>query len=91
MPRASTGTTHPHTYTEVKIKQIFKHEMFPEKQVFSCDRFSASLPMADQRMDISSTISDFMSPGPTDLLSSSLGTSGVDCNRKRKGSSTDYQ
>ncbi|MBZ3886289.1 Aryl hydrocarbon receptor nuclear translocator-like protein 1 [Sciurus carolinensis] len=47
--------------------------------------------MADQRMDISSTISDFMSPGPTDLLSSSLGTSGVDCNRKRKGSSTDYQ
>uniref|UniRef100_A0A2K6G7R2 Basic helix-loop-helix ARNT like 1 n=1 Tax=Propithecus coquereli TaxID=379532 RepID=A0A2K6G7R2_PROCO len=47
--------------------------------------------MADQRMDISSTISDFMSSGPTDLLSSSLGTSGVDCNRKRKGSSTDYQ
>uniref|UniRef100_A0A7N9DDB1 Basic helix-loop-helix ARNT like 1 n=1 Tax=Macaca fascicularis TaxID=9541 RepID=A0A7N9DDB1_MACFA len=47
--------------------------------------------MADQRMDISSTISDFMSPGPTDLLSGSLGTSGVDCNRKRKGSSTDYQ
>lgn len=47
--------------------------------------------MADQRMDISSTISDFMSPGPTDLLSSSLGTSGVDCNRKRKGSATDYQ
>ncbi|ELW70787.1 Aryl hydrocarbon receptor nuclear translocator-like protein 1 [Tupaia chinensis] len=42
-------------------------------------------------MDISSTISDFMSPGPTDLLSSSLGPSGVDCNRKRKGSSTDYQ
>ncbi|MEJ1273956.1 aryl hydrocarbon receptor nuclear translocator-like [Cricetulus griseus] len=42
-------------------------------------------------MDISSTISDFMSPGPTDLLSSSLGTSGVDCNRKRKGSATDYQ
>lgn len=49
------------------------------------------LPMADQRMDISSTISDFMSPGPTDLLSSSLGTGSVDCNRKRKGSSTDYQ
>lgn len=48
-------------------------------------------PMADQRMDISSTISDFMSPGPTDLLSSPLGTSGMDCNRKRKGSSTDYQ
>ncbi|XP_070284384.1 basic helix-loop-helix ARNT-like protein 1 isoform X5 [Myotis yumanensis] len=47
--------------------------------------------MADQRMDISSTISDFMSPGATDLLSSSLGTSGVDCTRKRKGSSTDYQ
>ncbi|XP_038286469.1 aryl hydrocarbon receptor nuclear translocator-like protein 1 isoform X2 [Canis lupus familiaris] len=47
--------------------------------------------MADQRMDISSTISDFMSPGPTDLLSSPLGTSGMDCNRKRKGSSTDYQ
>ncbi|KAK2497872.1 hypothetical protein MC885_001484 [Smutsia gigantea] len=47
--------------------------------------------MADQRMDISSTISDFMSPGTTDLLSSPLGTSGMDCNRKRKGSSTDYQ
>ncbi|XP_060033128.1 basic helix-loop-helix ARNT-like protein 1 isoform X17 [Erinaceus europaeus] len=47
--------------------------------------------MADQRMDISSTISDFMSPGATDLLSSPLGTSGVDCNRKRKGSTTDYQ
>ncbi|KAG8524232.1 Aryl hydrocarbon receptor nuclear translocator-like protein 1 [Galemys pyrenaicus] len=47
--------------------------------------------MADQRMDISSTISDFMSPGATDLLSSPLGTSSVDCNRKRKGSSTDYQ
>lgn len=42
-------------------------------------------------MDISSTISDFMSPGATDLLSSSLGTGGVDCTRKRKGSSTDYQ
>uniref|UniRef100_A0A8C5W3B0 Aryl hydrocarbon receptor nuclear translocator-like protein 1 n=1 Tax=Microcebus murinus TaxID=30608 RepID=A0A8C5W3B0_MICMU len=47
--------------------------------------------MADQRMDISSTISDFMSSGPTDLLSSSLGTSSVDCNRRWKGSSTDYQ
>ncbi|XP_015719423.1 aryl hydrocarbon receptor nuclear translocator-like protein 1 isoform X5 [Coturnix japonica] len=47
--------------------------------------------MADQRMDISSTISDFMSPDPADLISSSLSTSGVDCNRKRKGSSTDYQ
>uniref|UniRef100_A0A8C5PVE1 Basic helix-loop-helix ARNT like 1 n=1 Tax=Leptobrachium leishanense TaxID=445787 RepID=A0A8C5PVE1_9ANUR len=42
-------------------------------------------PMADQRMDISSTISDFMSPGSTDLISS-----GMDCNRKRKGSLTDY-
>uniref|UniRef100_A0A8C5PXF5 Basic helix-loop-helix ARNT like 1 n=1 Tax=Leptobrachium leishanense TaxID=445787 RepID=A0A8C5PXF5_9ANUR len=41
--------------------------------------------MADQRMDISSTISDFMSPGSTDLISS-----GMDCNRKRKGSLTDY-
>lgn len=47
--------------------------------------------MADQRMDISSTISDFMSPGPPDLLSSSLSSGGMDCNRKRKGSSTDYQ
>ncbi|ELK18040.1 Aryl hydrocarbon receptor nuclear translocator-like protein 1 [Pteropus alecto] len=52
---------------------------------------SHRLPMADQRMDISSTISDFMSPGATDLLSSPLSTSGMDCNRKRKGSSTDYQ
>ncbi|XP_045433697.1 aryl hydrocarbon receptor nuclear translocator-like protein 1 isoform X7 [Pipistrellus kuhlii] len=55
------------------------------------DHTGQKLPMADQRMDISSTISDFMSPGATDLLSSSLGTSGVDCTRKRKGSSTDYQ
>ncbi|NXW07581.1 BMAL1 protein, partial [Fregetta grallaria] len=47
--------------------------------------------MADQRMDITSTISDFMSPDPADLISSSLSTSGMDCNRKRKGSSTDYQ
>ncbi|XP_071618415.1 basic helix-loop-helix ARNT-like protein 1 isoform X1 [Heliangelus exortis] len=47
--------------------------------------------MADQRMDISSTISDFMSPDPADLISSSLSTSGMDSNRKRKGSSTDYQ
>ncbi|XP_068121072.1 LOW QUALITY PROTEIN: basic helix-loop-helix ARNT-like protein 1, partial [Hyperolius riggenbachi] len=47
--------------------------------------------MADQRMDISSTMSDFMSPGPTDLISSSLSTSSMECNRKRKGSLTDYQ
>ncbi|XP_053576221.1 basic helix-loop-helix ARNT-like protein 1 [Bombina bombina] len=46
--------------------------------------------MADQRMDITSTISDFMSPGPTDLISSSLGTGAMECNRKRKGSLNDY-
>lgn len=49
------------------------------------------VPMADQRMDISSTMNDFMSPGPTDLISSSLSTGGMECNRKRKGSLTDYQ
>ncbi|MBN3322440.1 BMAL1 protein, partial [Atractosteus spatula] len=47
--------------------------------------------MADQRMDISSTMSEFMSPGPTDLISSSLSAPGMDFTRKRKGSSTDYQ
>nr|DBA17623.1 TPA: hypothetical protein GDO54_003042 [Pyxicephalus adspersus] len=47
--------------------------------------------MADQRMDISSTMNDFMSPGPTDLITSSLSTGGMECNRKRKGSLTDYQ
>uniref|UniRef100_F6TDF3 Aryl hydrocarbon receptor nuclear translocator-like n=1 Tax=Xenopus tropicalis TaxID=8364 RepID=F6TDF3_XENTR len=41
--------------------------------------------MADQRMDISSTMNDFMSPGSTNLISSSLGMGGIDCNRKRKG------
>ncbi|XP_041447360.1 aryl hydrocarbon receptor nuclear translocator like S homeolog isoform X4 [Xenopus laevis] len=48
-------------------------------------------PMADQRMDISSTMNDFMSPGSNDLISSSLGMGGIDCNRKRKGSLSDYQ
>lgn len=47
--------------------------------------------MADQRMDITSTINDFISSGPTDLISSSLSTSSMECNRKRKGSLTDYQ
>uniref|UniRef100_A0A672Y2V8 Aryl hydrocarbon receptor nuclear translocator-like 1a n=1 Tax=Sphaeramia orbicularis TaxID=375764 RepID=A0A672Y2V8_9TELE len=40
--------------------------------------------MADQRMDISSTMTDFMSPGP-------MSTPGMDYTRKRKGSTTDYQ
>ncbi|XP_078077423.1 basic helix-loop-helix ARNT-like protein 1 isoform X2 [Mustelus asterias] len=48
-------------------------------------------PMADQNMDISSTINDFISTDPSGLILSSLGTAGVDFNRKRKGSSTDYQ
>uniref|UniRef100_A0A672Y3S7 Aryl hydrocarbon receptor nuclear translocator-like 1a n=1 Tax=Sphaeramia orbicularis TaxID=375764 RepID=A0A672Y3S7_9TELE len=39
--------------------------------------------MADQRMDISSTMTDFMSPGP-------MSTPGMDYTRKRKGSTTDY-
>ncbi|XP_051884951.1 aryl hydrocarbon receptor nuclear translocator-like protein 1 isoform X4 [Pristis pectinata] len=47
--------------------------------------------MADQNMDISSTINDFISTDPTGLISSSLGTAGMDFTRKRKGSSTDYQ
>lgn len=47
--------------------------------------------MADQNMDISSTINDFISTDPTGLISCSLGTGGMDFNRKRKGSSTDYQ
>lgn len=47
--------------------------------------------MADQRMDISSTMNDFMSPGSTELISSSVGTPGMDYTRKRKGSATDYQ
>lgn len=47
--------------------------------------------MADQRMDISSTMTDFMSPSSTDLISSSISTPGMDYNRKRKGSTSDYQ
>ena len=47
--------------------------------------------MADQRMDISSTMNEFMSPGSTDLISSSINPPGIDYTRKRKGSSTDYQ
>ncbi|XP_048462797.1 aryl hydrocarbon receptor nuclear translocator-like protein 1 [Rhincodon typus] len=47
--------------------------------------------MADQNMDISSTINDFISSDPTGLILSSLGTASMDFNRKRKGSSTDYQ
>ncbi|KAJ7986087.1 hypothetical protein DPEC_G00347160 [Dallia pectoralis] len=46
--------------------------------------------MADQRMDISSTMNEFMSPGSTDLISS-MGTTGMDYTRKRKNSTTDYQ
>ncbi|KAJ3596948.1 hypothetical protein NHX12_003348 [Muraenolepis orangiensis] len=46
--------------------------------------------MADQRMDISSTMTDFMSSGSTDLVSNSTSTPGLDYTRKRKGSTTDY-
>uniref|UniRef100_A0A8C1NBU8 Aryl hydrocarbon receptor nuclear translocator-like 1b n=1 Tax=Cyprinus carpio TaxID=7962 RepID=A0A8C1NBU8_CYPCA len=47
--------------------------------------------MADQRMDISSTMNEFMSPSSTDLISSSMGMPGMDYTCKRKGSTTDYQ
>uniref|UniRef100_A0A671LBR4 Aryl hydrocarbon receptor nuclear translocator-like protein 1 n=1 Tax=Sinocyclocheilus anshuiensis TaxID=1608454 RepID=A0A671LBR4_9TELE len=47
--------------------------------------------MADQRMDISSTMNEFMSPSSTDLICSSMDTPGMDYTRKRKGSITDYQ
>ncbi|KAM9461108.1 basic helix-loop-helix ARNT like 1b [Clarias gariepinus] len=46
--------------------------------------------MADQRMDISSTMNELMSPSSTDLISSSINMSSMDYTRKRKGS-TDYQ
>ncbi|KAG7274833.1 hypothetical protein CRUP_038806 [Coryphaenoides rupestris] len=46
--------------------------------------------MADQRMDISSTMTDFMSSGSTDLISNSASTPGLEYTRKRKGSTTDY-
>uniref|UniRef100_A0A4W4EWR9 Aryl hydrocarbon receptor nuclear translocator-like 1a n=1 Tax=Electrophorus electricus TaxID=8005 RepID=A0A4W4EWR9_ELEEL len=46
--------------------------------------------MADQRMDISSTMNEFMSPSSRDLISSSVGTPGLDYTRKRKGSTTEY-
>uniref|UniRef100_A0A4W4GC32 Aryl hydrocarbon receptor nuclear translocator-like 1b n=1 Tax=Electrophorus electricus TaxID=8005 RepID=A0A4W4GC32_ELEEL len=41
--------------------------------------------MADQRMDISSTMNEFMSPSSTDFISSSISTPGMDFTRKRKG------
>ncbi|XP_018621320.1 basic helix-loop-helix ARNT like 1a isoform X4 [Scleropages formosus] len=47
--------------------------------------------MADQRMDISSTMNEFMSPSSTDLISSTMSAGGMDYTRKRKGSSTDFQ
>uniref|UniRef100_A0A4W4GA08 Aryl hydrocarbon receptor nuclear translocator-like 1a n=1 Tax=Electrophorus electricus TaxID=8005 RepID=A0A4W4GA08_ELEEL len=47
--------------------------------------------MADQRMDISSTMNEFMSPSSTDFISSSISTPGMDFTRKRKGSCPDYQ
>ncbi|KAI5101319.1 aryl hydrocarbon receptor nuclear translocator-like 1a, partial [Silurus meridionalis] len=46
--------------------------------------------MADQRMDISSTMNEFMSPSSTELITSSISMSSMDYTRKRKGSSTDY-
>uniref|UniRef100_A0A8C2DN37 Aryl hydrocarbon receptor nuclear translocator-like 1b n=1 Tax=Cyprinus carpio TaxID=7962 RepID=A0A8C2DN37_CYPCA len=54
-----------------------------------CLYFADNL-MADQRMDISSTMNEFMSPSSTDLISSSMGMPGMDYTRKRKGSTTDY-
>uniref|UniRef100_A0A673YTJ0 Basic helix-loop-helix ARNT like 1a n=1 Tax=Salmo trutta TaxID=8032 RepID=A0A673YTJ0_SALTR len=47
--------------------------------------------MADQRMDITSTMNEFMSPSSSDLISSSVNTPGMDYTRKRKGSTSDYQ
>uniref|UniRef100_A0A8C7MEL8 Basic helix-loop-helix ARNT like 1a n=1 Tax=Oncorhynchus kisutch TaxID=8019 RepID=A0A8C7MEL8_ONCKI len=47
--------------------------------------------MADQRMDITSTMNEFMSPSSTELISSSINTQGMDYTRKRKGSTSDYQ
>ncbi|KAM3876721.1 basic helix-loop-helix ARNT like 1b [Diretmus argenteus] len=47
--------------------------------------------MADQRMDISSTMNEFTSSGSTSLISSSIGTPSMDYTRKRKDSSTVYQ
>ncbi|XP_072574372.1 basic helix-loop-helix ARNT like 1b isoform X1 [Paramormyrops kingsleyae] len=47
--------------------------------------------MADQRMDVSSTMNEFMPAGRTDLISSSVSTAGLDFTRKRKGSSADHQ
>ncbi|KTG36709.1 hypothetical protein cypCar_00025815 [Cyprinus carpio] len=41
-------------------------------------------------MDISSTMNEFMSQSSADLISSSIGTTGMDYNRKRKGSTTEY-
>lgn len=79
----------------IYVFKIWKFKFINRVRFFSFFSFfflvTLGNPMADQRMDISSTISDFMSPDPADLISSSLSTSGVDCNRKRKGSSTDYQ
>uniref|UniRef100_A0A8C7R367 Basic helix-loop-helix ARNT like 1a n=1 Tax=Oncorhynchus mykiss TaxID=8022 RepID=A0A8C7R367_ONCMY len=46
--------------------------------------------MADQRMDITSTMNEFMSPSSSDLISSSVNTPGMDYTRKRKSSTSDY-
>ncbi|XP_051553119.1 aryl hydrocarbon receptor nuclear translocator-like protein 1 isoform X1 [Myxocyprinus asiaticus] len=47
--------------------------------------------MADQRMDISSTMNDLMLPSSSDLIRSSMATPGMEYTRKRKGSITDYE
>ncbi|XP_013980903.1 aryl hydrocarbon receptor nuclear translocator-like protein 1 isoform X2 [Salmo salar] len=58
----------------------------PEAVMNICDYL-----MADQRMDITSTMNEFMSPSSTELISSSINTQGMDYTRKRKGSTSDYQ
>ncbi|MBN3291055.1 BMAL1 protein, partial [Polypterus senegalus] len=66
--------------------KLYTHLMNASFLLFNSDNL-----MADQRMDISSTMNDFMSPGPTELITSTLNAQGMDYTRKRKGSSTDYQ
>ncbi len=70
---------------------FFHYNRIQETKGLSFCLCFADALMADQRMDISSTMNEFMSPSSTDLISSSMGTPGMDYTRKRKSSITDYQ
>ncbi|CAM9727105.1 unnamed protein product [Lampetra fluviatilis] len=63
---------------------------FATQPAFIPDSFHEDEAMADQRMDISSTMSEFLAPGSSGLMPRTLNSAALDFNRKRRGSSPDY-